>query len=111
MTEAWVKESTKQQSGAGQLPTWVPATGYGFQWWLGSFNVGDRVVGWYGALGRGGQYLIVFPDLHMVAVFTGWNDNALGEQPIDMLQRYILPAVIPKSLDKSIQSATTKTSQ
>ena len=28
----------------------------------------------------------------MVAVFTGWNDNLLFLQPLDMLQRYILPA-------------------
>jgi hypothetical protein len=30
----------------------------------------------------------------MIAVFTGWNDgNGLGEQPYDMLQRFVLPAV------------------
>jgi hypothetical protein len=28
----------------------------------------------------------------MVTVFTGWNDNELLGQPLDMLQRYILPA-------------------
>ncbi|MES2597593.1 MAG: hypothetical protein V4662_19755 [Verrucomicrobiota bacterium] len=29
----------------------------------------------------------------MVAVFTGWNIGQLTEQPFDMLQRYIIPAV------------------
>jgi CubicO group peptidase (beta-lactamase class C family) len=94
VSKEWVKESTSQQSGAGQLPAWVPAASYGYQWWLGAFHVRDQAVGWYGAIGRGGQFIIVFPDLKMVTVFTGWNDNALGEQPVDMLQRYILPAAI-----------------
>ena len=48
-----------------------------------------------GAQGRGGQFLLVFPQLQMVAVFTGWNDdNGLREQPLDMLQRFILPTVM-----------------
>ena len=42
--------------------------------------------------GRGGQFIFVFPALQMVAVFRGWNDNALGVQPFDVLQRYTLPA-------------------
>jgi hypothetical protein len=32
----------------------------------------------------------------MVAVFTGWNDNALYDQPLEMLQRYLLPAAVPE---------------
>ena len=32
----------------------------------------------------------------MVAVFTGWNDNTLYDQPLDMLQRYLLPAATPR---------------
>jgi CubicO group peptidase (beta-lactamase class C family) len=112
VSEEWVKESTKQQSGAAPLPTWVPETaGYGYQWWLGSFHVCDQVIGWYGAAGRGGQLVVVFPDLQMVAVFTGWNDNALLAQPIDMLQRYILPAAIPQSPDKSAPSAKFTTTR
>jgi CubicO group peptidase (beta-lactamase class C family) len=112
VSEGWVKESTKPQSGAGQLPTWVPeATGYRYQWLLGSFHVYDQVIGWYGAAGRGGQFVAVFPDLQMVAVFTGWNDNALLAQPIDMLQRYILPAAIPQSPDKNAPSAKITTTR
>src|SRR5262249_53885364 len=29
----------------------------------------------YSAEGRGGQFIIVVPDLGLVTVFTGWNDN------------------------------------
>ncbi len=94
VSEKWVKESTKQQIGASQLPTWFLADGYGYQWWLGSFHVRGQTIGSYSARGRGGQFIIVFPVLQMVAVFTGWNDNELLGQPLDMLQRCILPAAI-----------------
>ncbi|MBI3330339.1 MAG: serine hydrolase [Nitrospinae bacterium] len=94
VSEAWVKESTKPQVGAGQLPALAQAQSYGYQWWLGAFRVRDRVVESYSAQGRGGQFIVVFPDLHMVAVFTGWNDKVkLWIQPLEMLQQYILPAV------------------
>jgi len=67
---------------------------YGYHWWLGSLRVRGRVIESFRAEGRGGQAVFVFPDLRLVAVFTGWNDNPMGNsQPLDMLQRYILPAV------------------
>jgi CubicO group peptidase (beta-lactamase class C family) len=94
VSKRWVKESTKQQVGAGQLPAWFSADGYGYQWWLGSFQVRGQTVESYSARGQGGQFIIVFPTLQMVAVFTSWNDNELLGQPLDMLQRYILPAAI-----------------
>ncbi|MGA2241250.1 MAG: serine hydrolase [Verrucomicrobiota bacterium] len=96
VSEKWVKESTKQQIGANQLPTWFLADGYGYQWWLGSFHVRGQTVESYSARGRGGQFIIIFPTLQMVAVFTGWNDNELLRQPLDMLQRYLLPATMTK---------------
>ena len=99
VSEKWVKESTQQQVGAGQLPTWFLADGYGYQWWLGSFPVRGQVVKSYSARGRGGQFIIIFPTLQMVAVFTGWNDNELLGQPLDMLQQYVIPAAMPQLPD------------
>ena len=95
VSEDWVEASTKQQVGAGQLPKWFSADGYGYQWWLGSFQVRGQTVESYSARGQGGQFVIVFPALQMVAVFTGWNDNELLGQPLDMIQKYILPATLP----------------
>lgn len=92
VSEEWVKEATKPRVSTG-LSHWGLAPEYGYQWWLEAFRVRDRVVASYSARGRGGQFIFVFPDLHMVAVFTGWNDNKLWTQPVDMLQQYILPAV------------------
>ena len=92
VSEAWVKEATQPRVSTGRPPRWL-APEYGYQWWLGTFRVGERVVGSYNARGRGGQFIFVFPALHMVAVFTGWNDNKLWLQPVDMVHQYILPAV------------------
>jgi len=94
VSEAWVKESTQPHVGPRQMPPFVQqAQNYGYQWWLGAFHVRDRVVESYSARGRGGQFIFVFPALQTVAVFTGWNDNELANQPLEMLQQYILPAV------------------
>ncbi|GEP46301.1 6-aminohexanoate-dimer hydrolase [Brevifollis gellanilyticus] len=84
VSEAWVRESTKQQ---------VPYRGYGYQWWVRNFRTRDHLIEGFAAQGLGGQFIIVLPDLETVAVFTGWNVGALTEQPFDMLQRYIIPAV------------------
>lgn len=80
----WIRDSVTQHA---------PDRAYGYQWWLGKLPAGRKAVFSFGAQGRGGQFIIVFPELKMVTVFTGWNDgNGLGEQPFDMLQRYLLPA-------------------
>ena len=92
VSEAWIKESTTPHVRTGRPPR-ESAPEYGYQWWLGTFRVSERVIASYSARGRGGQFIFVFPDLQLVAVFTGWNDNALWLQPIEMLQQYILPAV------------------
>jgi CubicO group peptidase (beta-lactamase class C family) len=92
VSEEWVKESTKNRVDAKQFPNWINADGYGYQWWLRSFKVGDRVIPSYHAAGRGGQFIFVVPELDIVSVFTGWNDNELGLQPFEMFERYLLPA-------------------
>jgi CubicO group peptidase (beta-lactamase class C family) len=82
VSEAWIRESIRQQA---------PDLAYGYQWWL----LGDppQPAAAYGALGRGGQLIIIIPALDMVAVLTGWNDGPLfGGPAYDMLKRYILPA-------------------
>jgi CubicO group peptidase (beta-lactamase class C family) len=60
--------------------------GYGYQWWVAGGGV-------YMALGYGGQYILVAPDLDMVVVLT----SELAEQdfylPQRLFERYIRPAV------------------
>jgi len=92
VSEAWVRESTLSHVDAAQIPAAANAGGYGFQWWLGTFGTGNRVAKCYSARGRGGQFVVVFPDQQMVAVFTSAADNPLTFQPLEMIKRHILPA-------------------
>lgn len=84
VSQAWVEESVQQHA---------PGVGYGYQWWLGYYAVGGRVIEGYSARGRGGQYIFVLPDADLVVVFTGWNDNELAGRPFDMLRDYVLAAL------------------
>jgi CubicO group peptidase (beta-lactamase class C family) len=83
VSEGWVRKSTTQQA---------PFRGYGYQWWLHTFRGRDRAIDAFAAQGLGGQFIFVFPDRRLVAVFTGWNMGSLTEQPFEMLQRYVVPA-------------------
>jgi CubicO group peptidase (beta-lactamase class C family) len=87
VSEQWIRESTVQQA---------PDAQYGYQWWLGRLRSGDRALVTVAAQGRGGQFILILPELQMVAVFTSWNDgNGLTEQPLDMFQRFVIPAAFP----------------
>jgi hypothetical protein len=48
----------------------------------------------FAAHGRGGQFIFVFPDIELVAVFNGGNDNSLAGLPLEILTAYVLPAVL-----------------
>jgi CubicO group peptidase (beta-lactamase class C family) len=102
VSEQWVTDSIKNYVDARQFHPWIQGDGYGYQWWTRTFNVNGRKFFSYHAAGRGGQFIFVFPSLQMVAVFTGWNDNALGTQPFDMVERYILPAVALPVSDRQL---------
>ncbi|KUO67255.1 MAG: hypothetical protein APF84_16145 [Gracilibacter sp. BRH_c7a] len=79
--ETWVVESTKPQSAAQPIP------GYGYQWWLRTF--GDLST--YFAVGHGGQYIVVVPELELVAVSTGSFPS--GSYPfLNYFRDYVLPA-------------------
>lgn len=66
---------------------------YGYLWWVGKFKVNSTTYTANMALGNGGQYIIVIPELEMVVVFTGENYNTPAQRPFDLLVQYILPAV------------------
>jgi CubicO group peptidase (beta-lactamase class C family) len=104
VSEAWVRESTKDHANPGQIPEAAHATGYGYQWWLSSFRVGDRVVESFSARGRGGQFILVIPERQLVLTFTSSTDDSLTFQPLEMAQRFILLAA-----DVSRATRETKT--
>jgi CubicO group peptidase (beta-lactamase class C family) len=111
ISREWIDASTKNYIDGAQIPAWVQADGYGYQWWLGTFNSASdkRTVRSYSARGRGGQFIFVFPDQHLVAVFTGLNDNLLMNQPLDMLRRFVLPAAGALPASDATTRASTRT--
>jgi CubicO group peptidase (beta-lactamase class C family) len=92
VSKDWVKESLTPHTDAEENFQ------YGFKWWLYPLN--GKFV-WM-ARGFGGQRLMVFPELKLIAVLTGWEilkDPAPEKNLIDRL----LPAVK--------QTACTETGQ
>ncbi len=63
-----------------------PLDGYGYQWWTSS-------GGFFVALGRGGQVLLVAPRLDLVVVITGEEEGAVMARKAAWLQRHVLAAV------------------
>ncbi len=88
VAEKWVKESTRSH-----IKT--TSGGYGYQWWLRSFKVNDRQIDLFYAIGNGGQFIFVFPELDMVVVSTAQNyDRGWSRRFYEMLENYLLPAVV-----------------
>lgn len=86
VSEAWIAESTQKHV------THTMTSGYGYQWWLRTYQVGSATVESFAALGWGGQKIIVLPDWEMVVVFTGGSYTS-GDPSEEILTHYILPAV------------------
>jgi CubicO group peptidase (beta-lactamase class C family) len=70
---------------------------YGYHWYVGNVpfdsSEGRRWARWIGAVGKGGQRLIVFPDLDLVVVITAGNYNLRGRAPDDIFTEVLLPSV------------------
>lgn len=95
VSSSWVDKSTKKQSEGDKLLS----SGYGFQWWLGSPFVNDKNFELFCAAGKGGQYIMVCPELDLITVFTSKEEeHQLGEiQPQILMANYIIPAMLPSS--------------
>lgn len=95
VSEDWMNQSTVLhiQIPSNQNPMSTLITGYGFQWWVGTFAYGNTNT--YFAAGLGGQYLFVFPTKNMVVVMTGgaYRTQAYGIF-YDIVNNYILPSLI-----------------
>jgi|SRR5947207_554640 len=70
---------------------------YGYHWYLGNAAYdspdGRRRVRWIAAMGNGGQRLLVFPELELVAVITAGNYNLRGRSPDDVFTEVVLPSI------------------
>jgi CubicO group peptidase (beta-lactamase class C family) len=90
---AWIEESWKPTGRSGWNWASLQNEGYGYQWWMGKLG-GSEI---FFAAGKGGQFIIVVPELEMVVVTTADGDSWVesGAQNQDILRlvdRYILQA-------------------
>ena len=91
VSEEWINESIS-------LKTKITGIDYGYLWWTISFKVKDQKVLATVATGNGGQYIMIFPDHNMVAVFTGGAYNSQEDKlPFAIMQDVFLPTF---SVDK-----------
>jgi CubicO group peptidase (beta-lactamase class C family) len=87
VSKAWIEEAITG------WPTGLEGDYYGYQWWVRPAQSAGAPAFYYAA-GNGGQMIFIVPEKNLVAVFTGGNyDSRLMNQPVTLLERYVLPAV------------------
>ena len=87
VSEQWVKKSIQPHARIDA------DTEYGYLWWLKKYKAGEKTYPCYLMTGNGGNKIVVFPDLNMVAVLTSTNYGTAGmhQQTDRLLSEYILP--------------------
>jgi len=90
ISEEWVNQSTQQRVNFNN-------GGYGYQWWMSEFSVGDRAYSAFYGNGFGGQFIFVFPVLELVIALTGHAyEDAQGAEMNTrfVLENDILPSFV-----------------
>jgi CubicO group peptidase (beta-lactamase class C family) len=86
VSQKWIEESTTPK-------TIITGIDYGYLWWNIPFNVKGKVVVSILATGNGGQYIMIIPEMDMVAVFTGGAYNSQDDKlPFAIMKDIFLPA-------------------
>ncbi len=88
---AWVEASLQQKT---SVEDWGALHGYGYNWWLGRSRFRDGYADFAVAMGWGGQYIFIYPELELVIVHTG--GGYYYERPLNvhtLIQDYILEAI------------------
>lgn len=102
VSEAWIDASLEPRTEIAWAEPdkwdWQLA-GYGYQWWLGYYEIGDEFVDCWVAWGFGGQWIVVVPSLMLVVAVNSrgydGSDAALNEGHA-IVRRYLVePAIRP----------------
>jgi CubicO group peptidase (beta-lactamase class C family) len=86
VSEDWISESGKKHL----ISQHIPGFWYGYQFWV----AGDGMM--YTALGYAGQWIMIVPELDLVAVFNNHFDEGVEDQestPARLFYDYVIPAV------------------
>lgn len=75
-----------------RLYTNKQGTSYGFFWWRHDMAVGDRRIDCISGRGAGGQFILMFPELDLVAVITAHN-KGMGSM-LKSFPEKVLPAFL-----------------
>ena len=85
ISEKWIEESTTPK-------TKITGIDYGYLWWNIPFKEKEKIIVSKVATGNGGQYIMVFPEIDMVAVFTGGAYNSQEDKlPFAIMTDIFLP--------------------
>lgn len=85
VSKNWIVESTTPK-------TKITGIEYGYLWWNIPFKVKDKIIVSKVATGNGGQYIMVFPELDIITIFTGGAYNSQEDKlPFAIMQNIFLP--------------------
>ena len=103
ISEQWVEKSATTYPGPGNswfnhflrpIPpddsTWG-RNGYSYSWWTKQYSNSGKRINMFYANGWGGQYIMVFPELNTVVVFTGGNWTSKTAK-FKILEKHVIPA-------------------
>lgn len=100
VSEAWIGDSLVARTDIAWLEPddWdLKLAGYGYQWWLGYYEVDDRVIDAWAAWGFGGQWVVVIPEYELVVAVnsSGYDgsDTALNAGHA-LLREYLLTPLV-----------------
>ena len=86
VSEGWIGAATTPK-------TQITGIDYGFLWWSIPLKSGNEVLLSKTATGNGGQYIMIIPEMDLVAVFTGGAYNSQDDKlPFAIMQDIFLPA-------------------
>lgn len=75
--------------------TKITGMDYGYFWWNIPFDSNGKTIKATTATGNGGQYIMVFKELKLVAVFTGGAYNLDADKlPFAVMSKVVLPLVL-----------------
>lgn len=87
ISPAWIMESTSKH-------TTITGLDYGYLWWNFTFPTESKEHKAVAATGNGGQYIMIFPDQDLIAVFTGGAYNLPDDQlPFSIVNKVYLPSL------------------